>query len=101
MKIYDEYTSKIKSASSMNSLKRFVERLCAKMGIRSISDTALTAILTEEREDVLSALREETQYVVLLMREVVEKKQVERADIEKDTNDMNESLIAGIQEVEA
>jgi len=84
MKIYDEFTSKIKSAAATNSLKRFTERLCAKMQIRSISDMSLAKILTEDREDVLIALREETQYVVLIMREVIEKKQAERAEIEAE-----------------
>lgn len=75
MKIYDEYTSKIKSSACALSLAVFVERLCAKMGIRSIDDTSIAPIVAENSEAVLDALRNETQFVVLLMRERIEAKQ--------------------------
>lgn len=79
MKIYDEFTGKVKSSASTNSLAKFVERLCAKMGIRSITgDQATRNLLTQNDQDVITILREETQFVILLMREIIEGKKEER-----------------------
>lgn len=73
--IYEEFTSKIKSSSGQVNLAKFVERLCAKMGIRNVGDTAIVKIIAENDEKVLDALRSETIYVVAMMREVIEEKQ--------------------------
>jgi len=73
MGIYDEYTSKIKSASSNNSLSLFAERLSSKMGIRSIRySKKILDIIEENNPEVLRLLREETQLIVLLMRDKIE-----------------------------
>jgi len=81
MKIYDEFTSKIKSAASTNSLAKFVERLCAKLGIRSIgSDAGVRELLAHNDHAILSLFRDETQFIVLLMREVIEAKKEGKND---------------------
>lgn len=81
MKIYDEFTSKIKSAASTNSIAKFTERLCAKLGIRSISgDIGVRSLLEKNDPEVLALLRDETQFVVLLMREIIEAKKEEYSD---------------------
>lgn len=77
MRIYDEYTSKIRSASHTNSLKKFTEKLCAKMGVVGIGGKAedrrkVLGIIKANDLEVLEILREETQLVVLMMREVIE-----------------------------
>lgn len=81
MKIYDEYTSKVKSSAMTNTLAKFVDRLCSKMGIRSVSeDITVRSMLAANDPEILSLLREETQFIVLLMREIVESKKEERKE---------------------
>jgi predicted membrane chloride channel (bestrophin family) len=98
MKIYDEYVSKIKSASCTDTLRHFAERLCVKMGVRSLGNSQkIQEILEANNVEVLEALRDDTQYAVLLMREIVEQKKEERKEIEAMTA---MSLSKGVDPVE-
>ena len=79
MKIYDEFTSKIKSCSRVNTLSKFVEKLCAKMGCTGIHGNKderkkVLFVIKQNNVYILSLLRKETQFVVLLMRELIEEK---------------------------
>lgn len=76
MKIYEEFASKIKSASATGTLSHFLEKLCQKMDA-NISGTDAPKVLEIvrgiESEDldleILDVLRSETELCVLLMRE--------------------------------
>jgi len=73
MRIYDEFSSKILSASHTSDMKKFLESLCRKWGIRSLPDPYIIEILNKyEDRDMLKSLREETIYLVLLMRSMIE-----------------------------
>lgn len=90
MKIYEEYTSKIKSASHTDTLSHFAQKLCAKMGViafggRKEDRPRLLRILQENDVEVLDLLRNDTQLVVCKMRE--------RIDEGKDTGELD-SIIA-------
>ena len=79
MRIYDEFTSKVRSASHTNSLSTFTEKLSAKMGIISIGgkkeDRAnITKIIKGNDDAILNLLRNETQLIILMMRELIETK---------------------------
>lgn len=82
MGIYDEYTSKVKSASCNSSLSLFSERLSNKMGIRCMKySQKILDIIQENSQEVLRLLREETQLIILLMRERIEKQKEEAKNI--------------------
>lgn len=99
MKIYDEFTSHIKSAACTETLRKFTERLCTKIGIRSIADTlSVREILEENDETVLDALREETQYVVLMMRTIIEEKKSLREETETSGIDLAGMIEADMAE---
>jgi len=76
MKIYEEYQNKIKSASQVGKVSHFLEKLCSKMDC-TLSDTnsanVLEIIRNIEKEELdlefLNTCRNETQLLVLLMRE--------------------------------
>lgn len=79
MKIYDEFSSKVKSSASCESLSKFLDRICNKMEVRSIpEDPSIRNLIRSNDQEVLSVLREETQFCVLLMREIIEGNKEER-----------------------
>lgn len=85
MKIYDEYTSKVLSASHCQDLSKFAQKLCAKMGVIGIGGKAedranVLAIIRENDPEVLQILREETQLVVLMMREKIEQRKSQHGE---------------------
>lgn len=94
MKIYDEYLSKIRSAACTDTLRHFAERLCGRMGVRSIAvSQGATEILARNNPEILEVLRDETQYVILLMREIIEQKKTERAEEGKTNFDLQNEEI--------
>ena len=69
-RIYDEFCSKIRSSALTGNMRAFIESLCSKMGVRSLSDTQILNLLKDGDEyDMLRILRDETQYLILLLRE--------------------------------
>lgn len=90
MRIYEEYTSKIKSASHTDTLSHFAQKLCAKMGVihlyaKKEDRKRILGILQNNDDLVLDLLRNDTQLVVCKMRETIDEK--------KDTGELD-SLIA-------
>ena len=68
-RIYDEFCSKIKSSALTGNMRTFIESLCVKMGVRSLSDTKILNLLKNKDEyNMLHLLRDETQYLILLLR---------------------------------
>lgn len=77
MKIYDELSSKIRSAALTSDLHKFLSRLCDKMGVRSISDPRVLKIFEcINHAEMLKILREETSFVILMLRETQEAKKL-------------------------
>jgi len=69
--IYAEFSGAVKSASSKKDLRGFIEKMCARMGIRSISGKyaqMAERILATNDCEVLRILRNETQFVIILLR---------------------------------
>jgi len=78
MKIYDEYTSKIRSAANTSDLRRFTDKLAAKMSIRALNySQEMMEIVKENDPEMLKILRDETQYIVMLMRAIIEEKKAQ------------------------
>ncbi len=70
VKVYDLFASRIKSAALTSSLPIFVETLCKKMGVRSISNEKIVDVIKDKKNNALLKLfREETALLVLMMRE--------------------------------
>jgi len=76
MKIYDEYTAKIRSAAHTGRFTSFYGNLCRKMESSPYGDWAVqarTAITRIEKHsldlDILELIIDEHQYLVLLLRE--------------------------------
>ena len=79
MKIYDEFSSKILSSAHTSDMRRFLENLCRKWGIRSLPDPYILEILNKyEDRKMLKSLREETTYLVLLMRSMIEERKIQK-----------------------
>lgn len=67
--IYDELTSKIRSAALTSDLRRFVDSLCKKWDVRSLSDSAVIRIIEKgDHSAILDTLRNETTMIVLMLR---------------------------------
>jgi len=69
MGIYDEFMNKAKYAAYSSNPEQFLETLCRKMGVASLSKPEILAFLTPE---VISVIRDDTRTVVLLMRAMIE-----------------------------
>lgn len=64
---YDIFAHRVKVAGNMNSITRFLEKLCHGLHLQSISiDPQKIEFLEENRDEVLRMIREETVYLVLL-----------------------------------
>ena len=76
MRIYDEFTNKIRSAAHAGRISKFYDKLCRSMDSNPPElwgKRALEAIKDIEAEkhdlDILELIISETQYLVLLLRE--------------------------------
>lgn len=70
MKIYDELASKVKSAAMTNTLESFIESLARKMGARTVSPFGLLeTISAADKDAVLALLRDQTQIIIVMVRE--------------------------------
>ena len=90
MRIYDEYTAKIRSAAHTGRFTQFYDNLCQKMEASPHGDWASQARVAIQRIekrsldlDVLELILSESQYLVLLLRE---KNDVRKADREAAKN---------------
>lgn len=99
MNIYKEFASKVKSAAASQSLSVFFERLLQKMGIGGISqfqNDTIASILKANNPEVLQAFREETQFLVILLRQQNEekndKRKAKKEKSESDAGHINKQL---------
>lgn len=89
MRIYEEFTNKIRSAAHAGRISVFYDALCRKMDSNPTGmwgDDALKTIQSIEAHkldlDALELIISDTQYIVLLMRDINEKYKQE--DIDKE-----------------
>lgn len=87
--IWDEITDKIRaSAMTTNSYEVFVDKLCKKLGIRSLKYNNVLKISREDvstKKEILKLMRNEIQYIILEVRfkkEVL--KEMKNMEDEKD-----------------
>lgn len=70
MKIYEELNSKIKSAATTSKIEKFVENLCKKFDVRDIGSLRVIQIVENvDEKKLLKVLREDTQIIILLLKE--------------------------------
>lgn len=76
LKIYDEFSSKMLAATKVRTKFQFLNELCRLFNIRSLSDTYISDILQRFSDDeLLNLVREEQQFLILLLREKRQKAQ--------------------------
>jgi len=76
MRIYDEYTNKIRSAAHAGRISKFYDKICRSMDSNPGAADGMKALEAikdiEEKKhdiDILELIISETQYIVLLMRD--------------------------------
>ena len=74
MGIYEEFENKLRAAASTDTIQSFLERIRAKMGLKSFNDTELVKIIEEDGDDILDCIRSETSYLMLKLRKHQEDK---------------------------
>jgi hypothetical protein len=92
MKIYNEFTSKVLAATSVRTKEEFINKLCEKFGIRSLSNPDIVKKLNKfDNDEFLDLLREETQYLILIMRAIKQDKK-QSSDEALDLFDVQEEV---------
>lgn len=69
MTIYDEFASKLLASTGVRTKEQFLNKICEKWGIRSLTDDKVIDIMDMfNDEELLECIRQEYQYLVLLLR---------------------------------
>lgn len=107
MGIWSEFTSKVLASTGVRTRQQFLNKICEKFDIRTLKDTRIIGVI-DKFDDVefLQTIRDELQYIVLLLRkdrevlkaqrrEEFEKKKLEQKESKKDKQmlDMFDGLI--------
>lgn len=98
MRIYDELSSKIKSAAMTNNLDHFLEKFMTKWGVRSISDFGVLDILrNSNHRELLNILRNDTALIILMLRDFQDnKKNVSAGKIKFVVGDDKQESLIGL-----
>ena len=76
MSIYDEFSSKLLASTGVRTKEQFLNKICQKWGIRSLTDQSIVDLLDLfESDELLETIRKEHQYLVLLMRKITKDKE--------------------------
>ena len=97
MNIWEQFENNIRSAAYTSSLPKFINQLCLKLNAdigKNKSDRELAEKLLRElpERETLKAMREETTYLVLLVRVAVQEKRDEWEELHK-TEDEDENTL--------
>lgn len=69
MRIWDEFSSKVLAATGVRTRFQFLNELCHAFNIRSLNSEAVSDMLQRfENDELLSVLRDELQFLILLLR---------------------------------
>lgn len=69
MTIYDEFASKLLASTGVRTKEQFLNKICEKWRIRSLTEDKLIDIMDMfNDEELLECIRQEYQYLVLLLR---------------------------------
>ena len=75
---YDAFASKVVASSSVKTAKEWLTKICKACGVRSISDsdtkTVMNAIDTFNDDEFLTLIRDEIQYLMLMLRDRIQTK---------------------------
>lgn len=75
MNIYDEFSGKMLASTGVRTKEQFLTRICQKWGIRSLKDDDVLDLLDKFNDDeFLDTVRNECQYLILLLRKIVKSK---------------------------
>jgi len=68
--IYNEFRDAVEESADVRNLSRYLDRLTENMSVRSVSDTeAIEIIENVDGDELLRLFRQESQYLVLKLRE--------------------------------
>lgn len=75
MNIYDEFSGKMLASTGVRTKEQFLTRICQKWGIRSLKGDDVLDLLDKFNDDeFLQTVRDECQYLILLLRKIVKSK---------------------------
>lgn len=75
MGIYDEFASKVLASASVPTKEKFLTKVCEKLGIRTIQNTAIIHLFNSLSDvEFLDTIRDEIQYLIILLRDKKNKK---------------------------
>ncbi len=86
MKIWDEFSSKVLSATGVRTRFQFLNELCHSFNIRSLNNDAVSDLIQRFQDDeLLSVVRGELQFLVLLLRQKREEQKKLKEDKKEKT----------------
>lgn len=69
MRVYDEFASKLLASTGVPTKEAFLNKICEKWGIRSLTNEKLLGIIDKFSDvELLETIRNEAQYLVLMLR---------------------------------
>ncbi len=81
MKIWDEFTSKVLAATGVRTRYQFLNELCHSFNIRSLSSDTVSDLIQHFHDDeLLTVIRDELQFLVLLLRKKREDDKAAKAE---------------------
>lgn len=87
MNIYDEFSNKLLASTGVRTKEQFLNKLCEKWGIRSLTDDSIIDLLDSfNDEELLETIRQEYQYLILLIRKRTKNK---KNDVDEFSIDLN------------
>jgi len=70
MNIYNEFRDAVEESADVRNLSRYLDRLTENMSVRSLNDPeAIEIIENSDGDELLRLFRQESQYLVLKLRE--------------------------------
>lgn len=82
MTIYDEFASKLLASTGVRTKEQFLNKICEKWGIRSLTDDKVIDLMDMfSDEELLECIRQEYQYLVLLLRRRTKNKSQGQQDL--------------------
>lgn len=93
MTIYDEFSSKLVASTGVRTKEQFLNKICQKWGIRSLNDENIVDLINMFHDDeLLETIRQENQYLVLLLRKYTKNKSKNKEDFFKKEKSSEEKI---------
>jgi hypothetical protein len=94
MRVYSELSGKIKYAAATGTIEEFLSRLARRFGVRDLTNKhkILEHLDNVNNKELLRYIRNNTEFIIILVREHVETKKQAYEKKKKETKDKRESL---------